>query len=48
MLFYSQETGQGLLEYALALMLVAAIVFIILALLGPAIGVIFSNVVQQI
>jgi pilus assembly protein Flp/PilA len=37
------ERGQGLVEYALILILVAVIVIVILALLGPAIGRIFSN-----
>lgn len=40
--------GQGLVEYALILMLVAIIVIVILALLGPAVGNMFSNVVSKI
>lgn len=40
--------GQGLMEYALILILVAAIVLVILALLGPQIGNMFSNVVVKI
>lgn len=48
MLFYLAEQGQGLIEYALVLVLVAAIVIVILALLGPAIGNIFSNVILLI
>ena len=43
-----KETGQGLVEYALILVLVAVVVIIILALLGPAIGNIFSNVMKLI
>jgi pilus assembly protein Flp/PilA len=39
------EAGQGLVEYALILVLVAVVVIVILALLGPAIGNIFSNIV---
>jgi pilus assembly protein Flp/PilA len=42
------EKGQGLVEYALILVLVAVVVIVILALLGPAIGNIFSNIVQSI
>ena len=42
------EKGQGLTEYALILVLVAIVVMIILALLGPAIGNVFSNVVAAI
>lgn len=41
-----REEGQGLVEYALILVLVAVVVIVILALLGPAIGNIFSNIVQ--
>lgn len=48
MLYVPREEGQGLVEYALILVLVAIIVVIILALLGPAIGNIFSNVVLQL
>jgi pilus assembly protein Flp/PilA len=40
--------GQGLVEYALILMLVAIIVIVVLALLGPAVGNMFSNLVSQI
>jgi len=42
------ENGQGLVEYALVLMLVAVVVIVIISLLGPAIGNIFSNVVMNI
>ena len=42
------EKGQGLTEYALILVLVAIVVMIILALLGPAIGNVFSNIVAAI
>jgi len=48
MLFAPKEKGQGLVEYALILVLVAVVVIVILALVGPAIGNIFSNVVTQI
>lgn len=48
MLFLPNERGQGLVEYALILVLVALIVIVILALLGPAIGNIFSNIVSLI
>ena len=47
-LFVLRERGQGLVEYALILVLVALIVIVILALLGPAIGNVFSNVVASI
>ena len=42
------EKGQGLVEYALILVLVAVVVIVILALLGPAIGNIFTNIVGSI
>jgi pilus assembly protein Flp/PilA len=48
LLFVVRQRGQGLVEYALILMLVALIVIVILALLGPAIGNIFSNIVNSI
>jgi pilus assembly protein Flp/PilA len=37
--------GQGLVEYALILILVAVVVIVVLALIGPAIGNVFSIVV---
>ena len=43
-----KEKGQGLVEYALILVLVAVVVIVILALLGPAIGNVFSNIVNNI
>ncbi|HWQ05371.1 MAG TPA: pilus assembly protein [Longilinea sp.] len=46
--FYIAEKGQGLVEYALILVMVAIVVIVILALLGPAIGKVFSNVVELI
>lgn len=39
------ETGQGLVEYALILVLVCVVVIAILMRLGPAVGDIFSDVV---
>lgn len=40
----NDEKGQGLVEYALILVLVAIVVIAILALLGPQIGNIFSQI----
>ena len=48
MLYLPREEGQGLVEYALILVLVAIVVIVILALLGPAIGNIFSNIIESI
>ncbi len=42
------QHGQGLVEYAMVLMLVAVVVIVVLALLGPAVGNMFSNVVTGI
>jgi pilus assembly protein Flp/PilA len=44
----SLENGQGLVEYALILVLVSLVVISILSLLGPAIGKIFSNIIQAL
>jgi len=43
-LYLPQEEGQGLVEYALILVLVAIIVIAILAILGPQIGNVFSRI----
>jgi len=43
MLFLPREEGQGLVEYALTLVLVAIVVIAILMLLGPVIGNTFSR-----
>jgi len=48
MLCAPKEKGQGLVEYALILVLVAVVVIVILALLGPSIGLIFSNIVETL
>lgn len=40
-----REKGQGLVEYALILVLVAIVVLVILVLLGPTVGNVFSNIV---
>jgi pilus assembly protein Flp/PilA len=45
---FSRERGQGLVEYALIIALVAVVVIGILILLGPAIGSIFSNIQQSL
>jgi pilus assembly protein Flp/PilA len=48
MLTFRDNKGQGLVEYALILVLVAVVVIVILALLGPAIGKVFSSIIQNI
>ena len=47
MLYQPSEKGQGLVEYALILVLVSVVVIAILALLGPAIGNVFSEIKNQ-
>jgi pilus assembly protein Flp/PilA len=42
MLFSKREKGQGLVEYALILVLVAIVVIVALLVLGPMIGNTFS------
>jgi pilus assembly protein Flp/PilA len=48
MLFLPREDGQGLVEYALILVLVALVVIVILTLLGPQIGQVFSDIVDAL
>ena len=43
-MLYLSEEGQGLIEYALILALIAVVVILILVLLGPQIGNLFSQV----
>ena len=42
MLFLEKEKGQGLVEYALILVMVAIVVLVVLLVLGPVIGNTFS------
>lgn len=42
------ELGQGLIEYALIIFLVAIVVIAILLLLGPQIGAVFSQIYSTI
>jgi pilus assembly protein Flp/PilA len=44
MLFAPKQKGQGLVEYALILVLVAIVVIAVLTLLGPIIGNVFTNI----
>ena len=41
-----REEGQGMVEYALILVLVSIVVILILTLLGGTIGNVFSDIVQ--
>lgn len=40
--------GQGLVEYALLLVLVSIIVIVILALFGSGVGNMFSNIISNL
>ena len=48
MLGHPDQRGQGLVEYAMILILVAIVVMVVLVLLGPSVGNMFSNIVQNI
>ena len=48
MLFAPMERGQGLVEYALILVLVAIVVIAALMILGPIIGNTFSTINQSL
>ena len=42
------EKAQGLVEYAMILILVVVLVIVVLFLIGPQVGHIFSNVVEMV
>jgi pilus assembly protein Flp/PilA len=44
MLFFPKEKGQGLVEYAIILALVAIIVIAVLRLMGPKLGNTYSTI----
>ncbi len=44
MLFAPKERGQGLVEYALILVLVAVVVIAVLTVLGPLVANVFSTI----
>jgi pilus assembly protein Flp/PilA len=44
MLFLPNEEGQGLTEYALLLMFIALVVIVVLYVLGPAVGNLYSTI----
>jgi pilus assembly protein Flp/PilA len=48
MMYLPREEGQGLVEYALILVLVSIVVIVILLLMGPAIGNIFSTILNAL
>ncbi len=48
MIVHYRDQGQGLVEYALIMLLVAIVVIIVLALFGPYVGGLYSNIIQSI
>ena len=48
MLYAPKEKGQGLVEYALILVLVAVVVIVVMQILGPTIGNVFSSIIQNL
>ncbi len=48
MLFAPKEKGQGLVEYAIILALVAIVVIAVMRLLGPQIGNTFSTIASSL
>ena len=48
MLSFQSQNGQGLIEYALILVLVALVVIATLMLLGPVVGNIYSNITASL
>ncbi|MFQ5921323.1 MAG: Flp family type IVb pilin [Anaerolineales bacterium] len=47
-MIFSSPKGQGLVEYALLILLVGIAVIVLLALFGVGVGNMFSNVVANI
>jgi pilus assembly protein Flp/PilA len=48
MLFFPNEKGQGLVEYALILVLVAIVVLVVMQILGPTVGNVFSTIISYL
>ena len=48
MLFAAQEKGQGLVEYALILVLIAIVVITALTLLGGSVGDVFNDITGEL
>jgi len=48
MLYLPREEGQRLVEYALILVLIAIVVIAVLTVLGPAVGNIFSQIMNAL
>lgn len=48
MLFAAKEKGQGLVEYALILVLIAIVVIVVLGLLGTQVNLVFQKITDAI
>ncbi len=48
MLFSPQEKGQGMVEYALIIVLIAIVVIVVLSLLGTQISTVFSQITSAL
>ena len=46
MLFAPKEKGQGMVEYALIIVLVAVVLIVVLALVGSNISTVFSKIIS--
>ena len=47
-MFVNREEGQGLVEYALIIFLIAILLIVVLGLLGGQVGSVFSSVVNAL
>jgi pilus assembly protein Flp/PilA len=47
-IYAPRDRGQGLVEYAFLIALIAIVVIIIIALFGEAVGGMYSDIVSQI
>lgn len=45
MLFYKKERGQGMVEYALLIVLLAIVVVVMIQVMGTSVSVMYSNIV---
>lgn len=48
MLYLPREEGQGLVEYALILVLISVTVIVVLGLLGDEVGAVFTDVTTEL
>ena len=48
MLYLPREEGQGLVEYALILVLIAIVVIVVLTLLGEQVSLVFSTITDAL